>query len=147
MPRLKKEDIKGVPFSKNQPMLMLLFANDQVIIPNTEDNLQKAAYKLNKIIPEHGLTIPVQKTKLMAFRGQDPVRSKIVIDNKNIEEVNSFNNLGHLICYEQETETDNKLNYYLKITGIINNYVTFTENFKEKNKTIQYTSPSSSTIQ
>jgi len=102
---------------------MLLFANDQVMIPNTEGNLQKAAYKLNQTIPERGLTISVQKTKLMAFRGQDPVISKTVIDNKNTKQVNSFNNLGNSKYYEKEVGTDNKLNYYLKITGIINNYV------------------------
>ena len=27
----------------------------------------------------------------MAFKGRDPVRTKIVIDNKIIEQVNSFN--------------------------------------------------------
>jgi hypothetical protein len=32
--------------------------------------------------------ISVQKTKSMAFRGRDPVRTKIVIDNKIIEQVN-----------------------------------------------------------
>ena len=40
---LQKEGIKGIPLPKNQQLLMLLFANDEVIIPNTEDNLQKAA--------------------------------------------------------------------------------------------------------
>ena len=53
--------------------------------------LQRAAHKLNQIITEYGLTISVQKTKSMAFRGRDPVRTKIVIDNKIIEQVNSFN--------------------------------------------------------
>jgi hypothetical protein len=48
---------------------MLLFDNDQVIIFNTDDNLQKPAYKLNKIITKHGLTTPVHKTKLMVFKG------------------------------------------------------------------------------
>jgi hypothetical protein len=33
----------------------------------------------------------------MAFRGQDPVRTKIVLDNKIIEQVNSFNFLGNMI--------------------------------------------------
>jgi hypothetical protein len=47
--------------------------------------LFKAAHKLNQIITEFGLTISVQKTKSMAFRGRDPVRTKIVIDNKVIE--------------------------------------------------------------
>jgi hypothetical protein len=40
---------------------MLLFADDQVMISNTEDNLQKAVYKLNQIITKHGLTISARK--------------------------------------------------------------------------------------
>jgi len=61
-----------------------------------EDNLQKVAHKLNQIITECGLTVSVQKTKSMAFKGQDPVRTKIVIDYKIIEKINLFNYLGNL---------------------------------------------------
>ena len=57
----------------------------------------------------------------MAFKGRDPVRTKIVTDNKIIEQVNSFNYLGNMIYYEKELDIDNKLRNYLKITGIINN--------------------------
>jgi len=57
----------------------------------------------------------------MAFKGRDPVRTKIVIDNKIIEQVNSFNCLGNTISYVKELDIDNKLHNYLKITGIINN--------------------------
>ena len=32
----------------------------------------------------------------MAFRGRDPVRTKIAIDDKIIEQVNSFNYLGNI---------------------------------------------------
>jgi hypothetical protein len=39
------------------------------LLVETEDNLQKTVHKLNRIITEHGLTISVQKTKLMAFKG------------------------------------------------------------------------------
>jgi hypothetical protein len=56
----------------------------------------------------------------MAFKGRDPVSSKIVIDNRFIEQVNSFNYLGNLIYCEDKMDVD-KLNNYLKITGIINN--------------------------
>jgi len=66
--------------------------------------LQKAVYKLNQIITEHGLTIRAQKTKLMAFKGRDPVRCKTVIDNKVIGQVNSFYYLGNLISYEKEVD-------------------------------------------
>jgi len=74
--------------------------------------------RLNQIITEYGLTISVLKTKSMAFRGWDPVRTKIVIDNKIIEQVNSFNYLG-TISYEKELDIDNKLHNHLKITGIL----------------------------
>jgi len=56
----------------------------------------------------------------MAFKGRDPVRTKIVIDNKIIEQVNLFNYLGN-ISYEGELDIDNKLYNFLKITGILNN--------------------------
>ena len=56
----------------------------------------------------------------MAFKGRYPVRTKIVIDNKIIERVNSFNYLGNIISYEKELDIDNKLHNYLKITCILN---------------------------
>jgi hypothetical protein len=57
----------------------------------------------------------------MTFKERVPVRIKIVRDNKIIEQVNSFNYLGNFISYEKHVDTDNKLNNYLKITGIIYN--------------------------
>jgi len=59
------------------------------------------------------ITISVQKTKSMAFKEQDPVRTKIVIDNKIIEKVNLFNYLGNVIPYKGELDIDNKLNNFL----------------------------------
>jgi len=93
---------------------MLLLADDQVIIAATEDKLQKAVHTLNQIITEYGLTISVQKTKWMAFKGRDPVRTKIAIDNKIIEKVNLFNYLGNMVSYDEELDIDNKLNNFLK---------------------------------
>ena len=55
------------------------------MVPKTEDNLQEVAYKLNHIITEHGLTISVQRTELMALEGREQVGSTIVVDNKIIE--------------------------------------------------------------
>jgi hypothetical protein len=52
---------------------------------------------------------------------RDPVRTKIVIDNKIIEEVNPFNNLGNMISNEKLLDIHNKLHNYLKITVILNN--------------------------
>ena len=52
--------------------------------------------------------ISVQKTKWMAIKGRDAVRTKIVIDKKIIEEVNLFNCLGNVISYEKEMDIDKK---------------------------------------
>ena len=76
---------------------------------------------INQIIAEFSLTMSIQKTKSVAFKGRDPVRTKTVIDNKIIEQVNSFNYLGNVISCEKELDIENKLHNYLKITGIINN--------------------------
>jgi len=48
------------------------------------------------------------------------LRIRIVIDNKIIEQVNLFKYLGN-ISYEGELDIDNKLNKFLKITGVLNN--------------------------
>jgi hypothetical protein len=40
------------------------------------------------------MSISIEKTKIKAFSGKDPVRSKIFINNKIIEQVNTFNYLG-----------------------------------------------------
>jgi hypothetical protein len=57
----------------------------------------------------------------MAFKGRDPVRTKLIIDYKIIEQVNLFNCLGNMISDVGELDVDNKLNNFLKITGILNN--------------------------
>ena len=57
-------------------------------------------------------------------------RTKIVIDNKIIEQVNSFNYLGS-ISYEKELDIDNKLRNYLQTTGILNNVFRPQKNLKK----------------
>jgi len=57
----------------------------------------------------------------MSFKGRYPVRIKIVIDNKIIEQVILFNCLGNVISYEGELDIDNEFINFMKITGILNN--------------------------
>jgi len=54
----------------------------------------------------------------MAFKWRDPMRTKIVIDDKIIEQVNLYNYLGNVISYEGEFDIDKKLHNFLKIIGI-----------------------------
>jgi hypothetical protein len=57
----------------------------------------------------------------LAFKGRDQTRSKIVIYNKIVEQVNTFIYLGNLISYEKEKDINSKITTFLKITGIISN--------------------------
>jgi hypothetical protein len=46
----------------------------------------------------------------MVFKGRDPVRTEIVMDNRNIEQVKLFNCLGNMISYvSKETEQEIKV--------------------------------------
>jgi hypothetical protein len=65
------------------------------------------------------MNISTEKTKTMTFCDPEPIRSKIVIDNK-IVQVNVFNYLGCSLPYEGEKDTDVKISKFLKITGLIN---------------------------
>jgi hypothetical protein len=49
---------------------------------------------LNKITLNYNLEISINKSKVMAFKGKYPVRSKIMINNKIIKQVKNFNYLG-----------------------------------------------------
>jgi hypothetical protein len=73
----------------NTKLNTLLYANDQIIISNSEDNLQRGVHMLNNILKDFEIKIPCGKSKTTAFLGQQPVRSKIVIQNKILEQVNS----------------------------------------------------------
>jgi hypothetical protein len=55
--------IKGNQLLRNKNISAILFADDHVIMSDSEDNLQTAIYKLNKIITEYGLTISAEKVK------------------------------------------------------------------------------------
>ena len=61
-------------------------------------------------------------------KGRDPVRTKIVIDNKIIEKVNSFNYLGNLISYEKELDIDNKLHTRVGTLIVANIYLQLIQN-------------------
>jgi hypothetical protein len=48
------------------------------------------------------------------FKGRDPTRSKILINNTIIEQMNTFNYLGNLVSYEKERGTETKLHMFYR---------------------------------
>ncbi|KAJ4445570.1 hypothetical protein ANN_12251 [Periplaneta americana] len=91
----------------------------QAIFTTTEDDLQRALFKLNCIVKEYDLQISTKKTKVMGFKGTTPLRTKIMINNEMIDQVNCFNYLGCMISYEQINDVDRKLSKFQELIGTI----------------------------
>ena len=112
----------GINF-KNMYLNSLLYADDKVIIQDSEDKLQKSVYTLEQIAKEYGLKLSTEKTKTMAFKGIYPVRTKIVIDGIIIEQVKYFKYLGCHISFERDIDLDEKLNSFRHICGTIHRHL------------------------
>ena len=93
---------------RNLYLITLLFADDQIIIRDFEDKLQKSVYSytLNQRSKDYNLKISTDKTKIMVFRGKHLVRSKIEIDGSILEQVKQFNYLGCELSLEGEPDFD-----------------------------------------
>jgi hypothetical protein len=84
------DNIQETQLTRNKEIKTLLFADDQVITAESETILQKSTHRLESILLKYGLKISISKTKTFAFRGRDCIRSKIVINNKIIEQINTI---------------------------------------------------------
>jgi hypothetical protein len=47
-----------------------------IVIANSEDNLQRELHALHQTVQTFGVKISHQETKIMAFKGTEPIRSK-----------------------------------------------------------------------
>jgi hypothetical protein len=98
----------------------LLFADDQAIIQDSEDKLQKSVHILNQ---DYNLKISTGKTKIMAFKGKHLVRSKIEIDGSILEKVKQFNYLGCELSLDRELDFDKKIKRFQSICGTIRKHL------------------------
>jgi type IV secretory pathway VirB4 component len=62
-----------------------LYADDIVIVQKNEDVLQRSVHHLNQICKQYNFKISKEKTKVMAFWGKHPIRSKIVLQYQLLE--------------------------------------------------------------
>ena len=78
---------KGVILSTSTKINTLLFTNHQVITADSEDNLQTEVFTLQKMENNFEMEISPEQSEMMAFSGQDPVRCKITVDNKSLQQL------------------------------------------------------------
>jgi len=62
-----------------------------------------------------------EKSGTIAFLGQDPVKCKIAVDNKCLQQLKNFKYLGFEISYENEKDIQQTPAKFSQILGIINN--------------------------
>jgi hypothetical protein len=67
------------------------------------------------------MKISCSKSKIMALLGQHPTQSKIVVEKKILEQVNTFNYLGCNLSHESKKDLQEKIIKFQKIVGILNN--------------------------
>jgi hypothetical protein len=80
-----------------------------VIFTKSEDELQMATLQLNNIMATYNLEISHDKMKNMAFCGKYQIRSKIILNNKTIQQVQSFNYLGCDISFNYNRDLSQKV--------------------------------------
>ena len=76
--RIWLQKLKTSKYFKELIFNTLLFADDQFIISDAEDNLQKAVYLLYSISKEYNLEIATKKTKVFGFVGANHLREKLL---------------------------------------------------------------------
>jgi hypothetical protein len=97
----------------------LLFADDEVISENSEYNLQRHIHRLNVRSEDYNMRISIDKIKVLALRGKDPIRIKIVIIELIFEQVLNFSSLGSNMGLNREVDINVKLQTFQQICGTI----------------------------
>jgi hypothetical protein len=92
----------NIPINMNFNNDTVLFKDDQITLTKTADDLQYSVHKLNNIVEDFSMEVNTGKIKIMAHRGKEPIRSKTCINNRLLEQVNTFNYLECNISHEGE---------------------------------------------
>ena len=88
------QKLKTSKYFKELIFNTLLFIDDEFIISDTEDNLQKAVYLLYNRSKKYNLEIATKKVKVFGFVGKDYIITKIIINDETFEQVSQFTYLG-----------------------------------------------------
>jgi hypothetical protein len=67
----------SIPIDNRKNLYSLFYADVQVLLSDSEDNLRLSLHNLNKTATVYDMEIYREETKVLAFREKDPVPSKI----------------------------------------------------------------------
>jgi hypothetical protein len=69
----------NIPINRNVNIDTMLVADDQVLLAKSEDDLQYSVHNLNKTASKFSMKINAEKTRVMAFKGMEPIRRYALI--------------------------------------------------------------------
>jgi hypothetical protein len=104
--------LNGIETNDNTIFNSLLFASGQVILSDSERNLFTESVMIFNNIKQLRMKISPLKSKVMSFKGQVPIISKVVMFNTILEQMNTFSYLGCNVSCE-EGKIDSKNNFYI----------------------------------
>ena len=113
--RIWLQKLKTSKYFKELIFNTLLFADDQFIISDTEDNLQKAFYLLYNMSKEYNLEIATEKTKVFSFIGTDHLRTKIITNDETPEQISQITSLSFSMSYQFSSDVEFKLAKFFTI--------------------------------
>ena len=98
---LEGEGIRGVNINHHTAIHVLAYADDLVILAENAAHLQKKLNALYKYCTNHGLTVNVNKTKVLIFNHCHPSADYVgsfKYNGNNVEVVRDFTYLGVTFC-------------------------------------------------
>ncbi|GJQ65280.1 putative Si dkeyp-35f12.3 [Trypoxylus dichotomus] len=77
----------------NSNFKSVCYVHDTILITDSEDNLQKLLHSFNQSAKQLNMFINTDKTKCLV-RSKEPVKCKLQVDQRMIEQVNQLKYLG-----------------------------------------------------
>lgn len=108
---MQDKGFTGVKLSENKSLLMLLYADDLVILGSSKIDLQKKINALRDYCSLNLLQVNIQKTKVIVFRrgGKLSKHDNFFYDDSRLEIVKKYTYLGWffrlLVCSENTWNT------------------------------------------
>lgn len=115
------KDVKDVGVGyrmANKTVAIVCYADDAALIAENEDDLQRLLHRFKESAEKYNMTISIEKTKSLVM-SKDPIRCKLMVDGRTIEQVMQFNYLGSHItsCRNLIAETRQNSIKASKISG------------------------------
>jgi hypothetical protein len=107
------------------------FADDQGMIANTEKGLQKTMNGLNTTAEKYGMKINIKKTKVMRVSRNVGAKVSIIVNGKQIEQVESFKYLGSTMTEDGRCEKEVRIRIAMAKEAFNKRKELLTKNFKK----------------